>query len=153
LLAQEYQRRLFEAITQDSIEIERKRMELALKRLKTREDRLIDAYKNEALGLPQFKQEMDKLRSRRGALERQLGDLERQRQEHVQAQDALASLETFCQRVSQGLDSVTFEEKQMLLRLVVDRIVVDGQNVRIEGVIPLHGYQPETALRRTRPVH
>jgi len=150
LLAQEYQRRLSEAGTQDSMETERRQGEAALKRLKTQEDRLIDAYKNEALELPQFKEEMDKLRSRRRALERQQQDIERQRKEQVQAQDILARLESFCQRVSLGLDHLTFEERQKLLRLLVDRIVVDGQKIRIEGVIPLSGYQPETVLRPTR---
>ena len=67
-----------------------------------------------------------------------------------QAQDALARLEAFCQRVSEGLNRLTFEEKQKLLRLVVDRIVVDGLHVRIEGIIPVEGRQPEVALRPTR---
>jgi len=146
LLAQEYQRRLSEVDTQDSMETERKQIETALKRLKTQEDRLIDAYKNEVLELPRFKQEMDKLRSRRQALEGQQQDIERQRREQVQAQDALARLGTFCHRVSQGLDGLTFDEKQKLLRLLEDRIVVDGQKVRIEGVIPISGHQSDMAL-------
>ena len=126
---------------------------MALKRLKTQEDRFIDAYKNEALELSQFKEEMEKLRARRGVLERQQRDLERQRQEQVQAQNTLARLEAFCQRLSQGLTWLTFGEKQKLLRLVVDRIVVDGQHIRIEGIIPVEGHQPKVALRPNRPVH
>ena len=146
LLTQEYQRRLSEAAKQDSIETEGKQIEVALKRLKIQEDRLIDAYKSEALELPQFKEEMDKVRARRGALEQQQRDLERQRLEQVQTQDALAKLEAFCQRVSQGLHWLTFDDKQKLLRLVVDRIVVDGQHVRIEGIIPVDGHPSEVAL-------
>ena len=36
-----------------------------------------------------------------------------------------------------GLDSLTFEEKQTLLRLVVERIVVEGGKVRVEAIIPV----------------
>ena len=61
-------------------------------------------------------------------------------------------LEAFCERVSQGLENLSFEERQKLLCLVVDRIVVDGQRVHIEGVIPVQGHTPGDALRPTRPV-
>lgn len=95
---------------------------------------------------------MGRLRARREALERERRKLEHLRQEQVQGEDALARLEAFCERVSEGLGNLSFEERQKLLRLVVDRIVVEGQRVRIETVIPLQGYPPEVALRPTRPV-
>ncbi|MCH8088271.1 MAG: hypothetical protein IIC81_10570 [Chloroflexi bacterium] len=94
---------------------------------------------------------MGKLKARREALERERRQLERLHQEQVRGEDALVRLEAFCKRVSQGLENLSFEERQKLLRLVVDRIVVDGQHVRIEGVIP-QGHTPEIALRPTRPV-
>jgi len=40
--------------------------------------------------------------------------------------------------VSVGVDRMLFEERQELLRLVVDRITVEDETVRIETVIP-HG--------------
>ena len=39
-------------------------------------------------------------------------------------------------RVAIGLDVLTFEERQNLLRLVVERAVVTGSRVRVETVIP-----------------
>ena len=42
----------------------------ALKRLKSQEDRLTDAYLNEAMDLKRYKSEMDKLAKRREELER-----------------------------------------------------------------------------------
>ena len=106
---------------------------------------------DEAIELPRLKEEMGKLKARREALERERRQLERLHQEQVRGEDALVRLEAFCKRVSQGLENLSFEERQKLLRLVVDRIVVDGQHVRIEGVIP-QGHTPEIALRPTRPV-
>jgi len=45
---------------------------------------------------------------------------------------ALEHLERFCRQVSQGLETLTFEERQQLLRLVVERITVDNGRIRIE---------------------
>ena len=45
-------------------------------------------------------------------------------------------LEQFCHQVAQGLDALTFEERQQLLRLVVESITVGNGRVRVETVIP-----------------
>ena len=39
--------------------------------------------------------------------------------------------------VSRGLECMTLEEKQRLLRLVVEKIVVEEGKVRVEAIIPL----------------
>ena len=47
------------------------------------------------------------------------------------------SIEAFCQRVQQGLAQATFEQKRQLIELLVDRVVVTGEEVEIRYVIPL----------------
>ena len=58
-------------------------------------------------------------------------------------------LDSFCRRIAQGLDAMTFEERQQLLCLLVERITVKDGQVKIETVIP----PGETidVLRLTRP--
>ncbi|HYU71380.1 MAG TPA: hypothetical protein VEL31_01755 [Ktedonobacteraceae bacterium] len=46
------------------------------------------------------------------------------------------SIEVFCQRVAQGLADATFEQKRQLIELLVDRVVVTGNEVEIRYVIP-----------------
>src|SRR6266567_6444494 len=46
------------------------------------------------------------------------------------------SIEAFCQRVQQGLAEATFEQKRQLIELLVDRVVVTGEEVEIRYVIP-----------------
>ena len=46
-------------------------------------------------------------------------------------------LEKFCETVAVGVDSLTFGERQELLRLVVERILLEGDRGRVEAVIPL----------------
>jgi len=54
----------------------------------------------------------------------------------LDTQKALAHLERFCHQVSKGLTSLTFDERQQLLRLVIERISVENGVARIDAVIP-----------------
>jgi site-specific DNA recombinase len=147
LLAQEWERRKSQSQAPDDIEAQLKQVDLALKRLKAQEDRLVDAYKNEAIELPKLKEEMGKMKARREQLDRQRQDLERRSRERAEAADAVERLEAFCRRVNQGLEHLTFEEKQKLLRLLIDRIVIEGGKVQIHGIIPLDGHGEVISMR------
>jgi len=64
----------------------------------------------------------------------------RQIEASVHQQMELASLTSsiteFCQRVSHGLQEVTFEQKRQLVELLIDRVVVTMEEVEIRYVIP-----------------
>lgn len=150
LLLEEYRRRLSESQTMTGSELGKKQIALALKRTKAQEDRFIDAYKNEAMDLPRFKEEMGKLKARRDQLERQRVEQDKIARQRASAANAMQEFETFCERVAEGLEHLTPEEWQKLLRLVVDRIIVDGESIRIEGIIPI---SDDGVLRPTRSVH
>ena len=129
------------------LDAERKQIALALKRAKGQEDRITDAYRDEAMDLPRYKAEMAGLRGRRTQLEQSSRDLE-SRVGNEQAMHAgLERLDQFCEQVTVGLENLTFEERQQLLRLVVERVVVENGVVRIETVIPI----ASDKLRSTHP--
>ena len=134
---EEYRRQVAQAEAPNGKEVEKKQLETALKRLKSQQDRITDAYINEAIELPQYKSQMDKIRERREQLEQSLANVEKRKQLWDLEHQALNRLEAFSEMVSQGLESLTFEEKQSLLRLVVERIVVEEGKVRVEAIIPL----------------
>ena len=96
--------------------------------------------------------EMEKLRGRRSQLERIAKDIERREQQQTDRRAALEHLEEFCREVSYGLDAMTFEERQQLLRLVVERITVEDDRVRIETVIPADGDDVRLRAHRPEPV-
>ena len=54
VLVQEYQRRLSQSGAADALESQEKQLALATRRVKAQEDRLMDAYKNEAIDLPRL---------------------------------------------------------------------------------------------------
>ncbi len=151
LLVEEYQSRLAQAASPESVEAERKRVALALKRVKGQEDRVTDAYINEAMELDRYKGEMEKLRQRKTELERAAQEIDRRERREEESRKGLGHLERFCQRVAQGLEVMTFAERQQLLRLVIERVTVDHGSVRIETVIPTD-HDDELRNRRGEPV-
>ena len=136
LLAKEYQQRIAQAAKPASIEAERKQMTAVLKRVKAQEDRVTDAYVNEAMGLDRYKAEMEKLRQKCTELERCVKELDARQQQEQDGRKALKNLDRFCHQVSEGLETMTFEERQQLLRLLVERVTVEEGRVRVETVIP-----------------
>ena len=136
ILVEEYRSLLEASNSGTELEHERKRVDLALKQVQLQEDRITQADVNEAMDLQSYKMEMDRLRARSKELEGISRDLDRKADQEQDAERSLQHLQTFCRRVAEGLDNMSFEERQELLRLVVDRITVENETVRIETVIP-----------------
>ncbi len=88
------------------------------------------------MDLTRYKKEMDRLRARIRELEGISRDLDRKSALEQEAQSGLQYLQTFCLHVAEGLDQLSFEERQELLRLVVEQVTVEDETVRIETVIP-----------------
>ena len=62
--------------------------------------------------------------------------------------DTFCHFESFCHRVADRLDNMPFEERQEILRLVVDRFTVENGTARIDTVIP--GPKDDGQLRARR---
>ncbi len=148
LLADQYRKQLADSSVVSEFELNKKQISFALKRVVVQEDRMTDAYRNEAIDLDRYKLEMNQLSLRRNALEKQQKESLKHRVQEESRKSALEHLERFCGEVATGLDVLTFEERQKLLRLVVERAVVTGNSVRIETVIPTD--KQHVGLLRTR---
>jgi len=149
ILSEKYRSRLDASGSADDLEFEEKQVAIVLKRIKIREDRITDAYVNEVMDLERYKAQTKKLAAEREELQRVANDLERRIREQEHNRSALDQIETFYSQVPQGLDNLIFEEKQLLLRLVVERITVDSGKVTIETIIPTG--QDGIKLRNARP--
>ena len=150
VLKQECERRLVEATSRDELKFERKQVVLALKRVGHQEDRITDAYKNDAMDLGRYKAEMGTLGRRRRELEQMARDICEREKRNDESRGALNRLEQFCGQVSQGLNGLGFEDRQHLLQLLVERVTIEDGVVRVDAMIPTG----ETAQLRTRhPEH
>jgi site-specific DNA recombinase len=113
-----------------------RRLERQRAALAREEQRLIDAYQAGVLELDELRARRQRLREAGRRLDERAEVLRRQA---IQAQQAEALAETvgaFCERIGAQLAEPTFEVKQKVLRLVVERIVVGDDQITIEHVIP-----------------
>jgi len=132
----EYTQRVEKIGVPDGLEVENKRIKAELKRLNTQEGRLTDAYLNEAVELKLYKTKMDGLVSQRHDLERLSREIADQKEKELKRGKTAGQITDFCSRVGTGLNQMNFEERQQLLRLIVDAIVVEDGSVKVETIIP-----------------
>ncbi len=112
------------------------RVRQALARKNTEADRMLEAYKIAAIDLPTLKQKMDDIRSEEAQRNEERLRLEVELRQ-AQAQELNEEkLYEFCQSLPAVLTSLDFEGKRQILREVVDRIAIDGNEVTIYGIIP-----------------
>lgn len=104
--------------------------------LEQQRERLTDAYLANVLHLEEYQRRRQELEQRLQALAEQARQLEAS----VGRQDELAamvqSIEAFCARVQHGLGEAPFEEKRLLVELLIDRVIVTNGEVEIRYVIP-----------------
>ena len=121
------------------------RWEAQLRRLDREEQRLLDAYQAEAIDLDELKQRREQVRGRRQMLTAQRDQEQRLSAERQTAREVWADLTAFCQRVRSRLDDATLAERQRILQLLIDRVIVGPDALEIRHVIPLGRLRAEAA--------
>lgn len=113
-----------------------------LDRLDRADRRLIDAYQAETITLAELSERRRQLAEQRRALERQLAERQSLRAQRAKAQELAIDLTAFCDRIRGRLAAATFADKQAILQLVIDRIIVHTDSLEIRHVIPLRNPPP-----------
>ncbi len=107
-------------------------------RLVNRElSRLLDAYQYGALELPELQKRRQLINSKLEVLNREQELSRKVAAERKKEIDIKASLQKFSALVSSNLKRISFENKQKLLRMVLDKIVVNDWRVDVHYNIPL----------------
>jgi site-specific DNA recombinase len=101
------------------------------------------------LGLPEerFKKQLDDLNKQKAELEVQKAELERKIKESKQAKIDMEKVEQFCTSVKQNLASFSFQEKKLALEALRIKLWINGDQLTIEGAVPL----PDSAAPSTPP--
>jgi len=108
----------------------------ALAQLTRQQDRLLKAYLAEVIDLAEFERKRRETGNKQQALQTQLRQLEAQAEKRIEMSAVATSIETFCQRMQQGLEQATFDQRRQLVELLIDRVIVDDDQVEIRYVIP-----------------
>jgi site-specific DNA recombinase len=99
--------------------------------------RLLDAYQCGALELPELQKRRQLVNSKLDTLNREQELLRKIAAQQKKETDIKASLEEFAVLVSSSLKRISFENKQKLLRMVLDKVVVNDWRIDVHYNIPL----------------
>jgi site-specific DNA recombinase len=108
----------------------------ALAHTERQRERLLEAYLSGVLELAEFERKRKELEGRADALLAQERQLEASARERAELAAIADSIEEFCERLRAGLADATFEQKRRLVELLIDRVIVNDEEVEIRYVVP-----------------
>jgi len=123
---------------------ERARIERKRTGLDREVSRLIDAYQAEGIEISALSERRRRGEAQGRMLRQRLREIAQQRANRENAVRLLAGVEALCARVRRSLEEPSFEVKQKVWQLVVDRIVVEESRVVIQHVVPTGAVRLQT---------
>jgi site-specific DNA recombinase len=123
-------------------QVEASKLRSRLSRLEKEESRLIDAYQAEVINLEELSSRRQQIERMRRALQAESEQEAKLRQQRSEAAGILNDLKEFCGRIHNRLQEASFEEKQTILQLLIERIMVGEDSLEIRHVIPLRETGP-----------
>jgi site-specific DNA recombinase len=126
------------------------RLERKLTALEREKTRLVDAYQAEVIELAELAERRQRLTEQGQLLRARVQEIEQQRLDRAAELRLLEGVDAFCTSIRDAMVAPSFEVKQKVLQLVVQRIVVEDHRITIEHVVPSGPIrlQPERHLSR-----
>src|SRR6516164_8556238 len=125
----------------------------ALGQLERQQQRLLDAYLAEVLGLPELQRKRQELDRRHATLLAQQRQLDAAAGQRLELQAVADGIERFCQAIRAGLAAATFEQRRQLAELLIDRVIVTDSQVEIRYVLPTSPDGPHRPFCQLRKDH
>jgi site-specific DNA recombinase len=99
-------------------------------------ERLTEAYLGGVIPLPEYQRRRVEIETRNAALTEQEARLSGEADRLDEVLGLADSLESFCERVSAGLQDASFDQRRQLVELLIDRVIVTGDAVEIRYIFP-----------------
>ena len=125
----------------------------ALSQLNRQQQRLLDAYLAEVIGLAELERKRDELDRRQATLTAQQRQLDAAAEQRLELQAVTDGIEAFCQTIRAGLATATFPQRRQLVELLIDRVVVTDDQVEIRYVLPTSPQGPHRPFCQLRKDH
>jgi site-specific DNA recombinase len=115
----------------------REHIRRALAHLHAQMERLTEVDLAGVMLLEEYRKRRQGLSEQLVALDNQARLMEAQSHQQLEVSALCASLTACCQRIALGWEQATFEQKQQLIELLIDRVIVTMEEGEIRSVIPL----------------
>ncbi len=136
LIRNEINRRIQEARNSNPAKARKETLVHEIARIKNGIDRLLDAYQEGLVQLPELRGRVQGLRKRDSALTSELQSIESRMVDEEMYLQLVGRIEDFLSRVRQSTESLNVLDRQKILRLVVKEVLVSGDTVTIKHSIP-----------------
>jgi len=132
-------------------ESERNKLTKELNRLDGVAGRLLDLYADGRYSRENLDEKIDEVKGRKQIIKNRLAGFEAIAEEVSYREQYLGNLEDFCIEIRRGIEELTFDERQKVLRLLVDSVKITGNNICIEMMVPPSDPDPVSRLRPKHP--
>jgi hypothetical protein len=119
------------------------RLERRLQGTDTEKRRLVDLYQMQAIELAEFQTRQQEVISRHRQFEQEREALLAQHNELAINNRLSRKVESFARRIRDSIDALNFEQRQQLVRLLVEQVRVTGPSVQVHLRIPLDEPSPD----------
>jgi len=137
LVKAEINRRVEEIQSSNPTKRRKESIEKELLRLGNNIQRLLDAYQEDLIKIEELRDRMPQLRKRQKALQSELAGLECALSDQKAVFRLATDIESFLDQLKSAADTLSVEERQKVLRLIVKEILIDDETVTIKHSIPL----------------
>nr|BDD48182.1 serine recombinase [Desulfobacterales bacterium] len=136
LVMAEFERRMADNGQAHLLDVEADRLRKDLGRVKSRISRTLDLYIDGQFERAILDDRVDGMRREQSELETRLAEVESQKRDAESLDRTRDAVTQFCETIRDGLDGMTFDERQKLLQEIVESVIVSGDDIHIKGAIP-----------------
>jgi site-specific DNA recombinase len=136
LIHKEINRRIHEARNSNSTSIRKETLAKEIARVQNGIDRLLDAYQEGLLQLPELRTRMQELRKRQSALSSEMQSMEAKTIDEETYLQLVRKTDDFLFRMRRSAENLNVLDRQKILRLVIKEILVDMDTITIKHSIP-----------------
>ena len=137
LIRAEIERRLTQARASDPVTKQRNQLELALAKATTSVTAMIEAYQEQLITIDELRNRMPHLRAREASLRSQLDALDAQAADRDAYLKLAGNLDGFLAHLRGKAATVSVEERQRVLRLLVKDVLIGPEKITIRHRIPV----------------
>ena len=123
--------------TKEILERELQLCQARLKAIPEEQRRLVEGYRKGLYADFMTREDMEIIQKEQGELEKRKSELERQLTQRQLTESQEARIRNFSEKISTGLDTLDFAGRQELMRLLIEKVLFDGQGVEIQTIINL----------------
>jgi site-specific DNA recombinase len=124
----------------ENLEEERLKLKQEKNALEIKKDRIIELYTDGTITKEQLTHKMEEYKGKEGEIEEKLKDVEAKLNQIIFRPIVIRDILNFCKKARERLENLNEEEKQALLKLLIEKIIFYSHERRaiIKGHIPLN---------------